>query len=95
MKIPLASSGLRPVDIQAAVEVLASGNLTMGAKVKEFEESMAKYLKIKHFVMVNSGSSANLAIIEALLRPAKGAPKPKREMAYLCRQLLGPPPSGH
>ena len=47
----------------------------MGAKVKEFESAMAKYLKCKHFVMVNSGSSANLVIFEALMRPAKGAPK--------------------
>lgn len=75
MKIPMASSGLRPVDIQTAVEVLHSGNLTMGAKVREFENSIANYLKVKHFIMVKSGSSANLAIIEALLRTAKGKPK--------------------
>lgn len=75
MRIPLASSGLRPSDIEKAVEVLNSGNLTMGAKVKGFEAAMASYLKVKHFVMVNSGSSANLAIIEALLRPTKGSPR--------------------
>lgn len=75
MRIPLASSGLRPSDVEKAVEVLNSGNLTMGAKVKEFEASMASYLKVKHFVMVNSGSSANLAIIESLLRPTKGHPR--------------------
>lgn len=75
MRIPLASSGLRPSDVEKAVEVLNSGNLTMGAKVKEFESSMASYLNVKHFVMVNSGSSANLAIIESLLRPTKGSPR--------------------
>ena len=75
MRIPLASSGLRPSDIEKAVEVLNSGNLTMGTKVKGFEAAMASYLKVKHFVMVNSGSSANLAIIEALLRPTKGSPR--------------------
>jgi CDP-6-deoxy-D-xylo-4-hexulose-3-dehydrase len=75
MRIPLASSGLREIDIQAATAVLKSGNLTMGAQVKGFEEEMARYLDVKHFVMMNSGSSANLAMIEALLRPAKGKPK--------------------
>lgn len=74
MRIPLASTGLRPNDIYKAIEVLNSGNLTMGSKVKEFESAMASYLKVKHFVMVNSGSSANLAIIEALMRPTNGRP---------------------
>lgn len=74
MRVPLASTGLRPKDISAAVDVMTSGQLTMGQKVKAFESKMADYLKVKHFVMVNSGSSANLAIIEALLRPAKGKP---------------------
>lgn len=69
MRIPLASNGLRQKDIEAAQEVLFSQNLTMGLKVKKFEELMATYLGVKHFIMVNSGSSANLAIIEALIRP--------------------------
>ncbi len=74
MKIPLASSGLRVIDIQAADRVLNSGFLTMGKNVKEFENEMADYLGCKHFVMVNSGSSANLAMLEALLRPSSGIP---------------------
>ncbi len=75
MRIPLASSGLREIDIKAATETLNSGNLTMGSRVKQFEADIAQYLGAKHFVMMNSGSSANLAMIEALLRPAKGKPK--------------------
>ena len=47
----------------------------MGARVREFETAMARYLGAGHFVMMNSGSSANLAIIEALLRPTKGSPR--------------------
>ena len=74
MKVPLASTGLREKDIDAAINVLRSGNLTMGAKVKEFENLMADYLKVKHFIMVNSGSSANLAIFEALMRPTLDKP---------------------
>jgi CDP-6-deoxy-D-xylo-4-hexulose-3-dehydrase len=75
MRIPLASSGLRREDIHAAIQVLESGNLTMGSRVKEFEMKMAKYLGTKHFIMVNSGSSANLLMIEALLRPSKTRPR--------------------
>lgn len=74
MRVPLASIGLRDRDIESAIEVLRSGNLTMGAKVAKFEEMMAHYLEVKHFVMVNSGSSANLAMVEALLRPTKRKP---------------------
>ena len=75
MRVPLASSGLRQVDIDAVIRVLASGNLTMGREVKNFESKMSNYLGVKHFVMVNSGSSANLLMIEALMRPAVSRPK--------------------
>ena len=75
MRVPLASSGLRDVDIEIATQVLKSGNLTMGAQVKNFEAKMASYLGVKHFVMVNSGSSANLVMIEALLRPTISKPR--------------------
>lgn len=74
MRIPLASSGLREKDIARLNEVLVSGNVTMGKQVREFEMQIARYLGVNHFVMVNSGSSANLAIFEALMRPTKGDP---------------------
>ena len=74
MRVPLASSGLRDSDIAAVIQVLKSGNLTMGQEVKKFEKKMADYLKVKHFIMVNSGSSANLLMIEALMRPARSKP---------------------
>ena len=68
MRIPLALASLTESDISEAISVLKSGNLTMGRKVLEFESRMARYLKVDHFVMVNSGSSANLLIFEYLLR---------------------------
>jgi CDP-6-deoxy-D-xylo-4-hexulose-3-dehydrase len=74
VRVPLASSGLRPQDIIAAVNTLKSGKLTMGEQVKNFESAMANYLKRDFFIMMNSGSSANLAMIEALLRPSKSKP---------------------
>ena len=75
MQVPLASSGLRKSDINAVIRVLESGNLTMGNEVKNFESKMSKYLGVKHFVMVNSGSSANLLMVEALMRPAVSKPR--------------------
>ena len=74
MEVPLASNGLNEVQICDAIDVLRSGNLTMGQRVKSFESLMSEYLGCKNFVMVNSGSSANLAMIEYLLRPTHGAP---------------------
>lgn len=72
LRVPLASSGLRPKDIRVMNETLMSASYTMGNKVKKFESEMAKFLGFENFVMVNSGSSANLSIFEALLRPVHG-----------------------
>jgi len=47
----------------------------MGQEVKNFEDKMARYLGVNHFVMVNSGSSANLLMIEALMRPTLSRPR--------------------
>ena len=49
--------------------MLDSGNLTMGEKCRAFEREFARYLGVKHAVMVNSGSSANLLALFALANP--------------------------
>lgn len=90
MRVPLASSGLRSQDIEAAIEVLQSGNLTMGKKVTQFENLVAAYLGVEHFVMMNSGSSANLAIFEAMLRPSKRAPYLNRGDGVLVPAIAWP-----
>jgi CDP-6-deoxy-D-xylo-4-hexulose-3-dehydrase len=74
MNVPLAPNGLYEEDIEQIIQVLRSGKLTMGSKVKQFEEEFARYLGTDFFVMMNSGSSANLAIIEALIRPTRSKP---------------------
>ena len=63
MRIPLASSGLRQKDIKRLNEVLASGNVTMGEQVRQFETEIARYLGVDHFVMLNSGSSSLIQIL--------------------------------
>ncbi len=50
----------------AAKRVIDSGFFTMGAEVKAFEEEFAAYHGVKHGIMVNSGSSANLIAVAAL-----------------------------
>jgi CDP-6-deoxy-D-xylo-4-hexulose-3-dehydrase len=51
----------------AALErVIRSGRLTMAGEVAAFEDEFAAYFGMKHAVMVNSGSSANLVSVAAL-----------------------------
>lgn len=64
--LPLASSTWDNSDIQTAVKVIESGNTSMGLQVKIFENEFASYHKVKHAVMVNSGSSANLIGLASL-----------------------------
>jgi len=64
---PLAINSWGEEEKQAAREVIDSGHLTMGEKVKQFEEAFAKYIGSQYAVMVNSGSSANLLAIATIL----------------------------
>jgi CDP-6-deoxy-D-xylo-4-hexulose-3-dehydrase len=41
----------------------------MGAKVRQFEAMFAEYIGVKHAMMVNSGSSANLLALSVLTNP--------------------------
>ncbi len=64
----LASDSLGPEEIEAAVSVLKSGRYTMGEKVRQFEKALASWVGVKHALMVNSGSSANLLLVESWMR---------------------------
>jgi CDP-4-dehydro-6-deoxyglucose reductase, E1 len=64
----LAADTFGPEEIEAAKRVLDSGRLTMGEQVKAFEREFAAWTGAKQAVMVNSGSSANLIAVDALLR---------------------------
>lgn len=46
--------------------ILSNNQLSMGSKVKEFEQQFAKWQGRKYAVLVNSGSSANLVLLQAL-----------------------------
>lgn len=79
--IPLNVNTLTEDEIGAAKQVLDSGFLTMGRKCREFENEFAKYLGVKHAVMVNSGSSANLLVAFALFDPLCPLKNGRRRLA--------------
>ena len=56
-------------EINAALECLLTTRVTMGPKVKSFERAFADKHGFAHGVMVNSGSSANLLAVAALVNP--------------------------
>ena len=54
------------------IEFIKKANwLSFGPQCEKFEKEFAKYQGRKHCVMVNSGSSANLALIQALINSRK------------------------
>ncbi len=59
-------------DTAEVVEVLHSlltYEVTSGKKVAQFERDFAEYVGVKHAIMVNSGSSANLLMLAAATNP--------------------------
>jgi CDP-6-deoxy-D-xylo-4-hexulose-3-dehydrase len=68
---PLVDSSYDSEEIIRCIETLVSGQLTMGARVREFEQAFAAKLGAPFAVMVNSGSSANLLTVSALVNPAR------------------------
>ena len=65
-KIPLNVPTYGRAEINEAIDSLVSGWVTMGKKVKRFEEMWAEYIGVKYAVMTNSGSSANLLALSCL-----------------------------
>ena len=68
-QVPLSASTTGLDEVEAVLRCFVEQRLTMGEKVLEFEARFAKYIGRKHAIMVNSGSSANLLMIEALCNP--------------------------
>ncbi len=62
----LAAPSWGPEEIAAAKHVIDCGQYTMGENVKAFEAEFAAYFSMRHAIMVNSGSSANLIAVAAL-----------------------------
>jgi CDP-6-deoxy-D-xylo-4-hexulose-3-dehydrase len=70
---PLAANPFGEEEILAMTEVLLSGRLTMGENVERAEKEFAAAVGAPYAVMVNSGSSANLLMVSALLDRSRGS----------------------
>jgi CDP-4-dehydro-6-deoxyglucose reductase, E1 len=70
---PLIGNSFDHHEIIAAVDVLLSGRLTMGDKVRQFEQEFAHLVGAPYAVMVNSGSSANLLAVAAATAPSRSS----------------------
>src|SRR3954447_23577028 len=69
-EVPLFDLRLDPEDIEAVMEVLRSGWLTMGPRTAEFEAAFARHLRVRHAVAVSSCTAAlHLAYLGAGVRP--------------------------
>ena len=71
-KIPLVDNNISKSDIKEIIKFLKTNpRLSQGDKVKEFEKEFSSFLEVKHSVFVNSGSSANLLMIYAMMLSKK------------------------
>ena len=68
---PLHEDALSKEDLAEGFKVLVSRQLMMSKKTEEFEDYFKKKLNLKYCLMVNSGSSANLLTLFALINPQK------------------------
>ncbi|MGE0762271.1 MAG: DegT/DnrJ/EryC1/StrS family aminotransferase [Bdellovibrionales bacterium] len=68
-QVPLSAPTTGLEEMEAVLRCFLEQKLTMGEKVLEFEKRFAQYIGRRHAIMVNSGSSANLLMIEALRNP--------------------------
>jgi dTDP-4-amino-4,6-dideoxygalactose transaminase len=57
---------MRESDVEAVLEALRSGWLTMGPRIKAFEEQFAAYIGAQHAVAVSSGTAAVHLAVRAL-----------------------------
>ncbi len=65
--LPLAVPSFGHAEIEEALDTLLSGWLTMGERVFEFERRWAKYIGVQESIAVNSGSSALLVMLSAMV----------------------------
>jgi len=66
LNYPLTFSSWDYKEILQIQKVIKSGQFTYASEVKNFEKKYAEFFKMKHAIMVNSGSSANLVSIASL-----------------------------
>ncbi len=65
MNIPLNKPFFGKEEEEKVLEIVKSGNVLLGNKVEEFENSFGKYLGMKNVVCISSGTSALYSILKA------------------------------
>ena len=75
--LPLAVPPFGRDEVVEAIDTLLSGWLTMGNKCAAFERAWADAVGTKHAVCVNSGSSALLVLLSALVETGALERKPQ------------------
>ena len=66
MKVNLSRPDITEAEIQAVVDVLRTPNLSLGPKVREFEQAFEQYIGVKHAITVNSGTSGLFLCAKAM-----------------------------
>jgi perosamine synthetase len=66
MKVNLSRPDITEAEIDAVCEVLRGPNLSLGPKLREFEQTFEQYTGRKHAVAVNSGTSGLFLCTQAL-----------------------------
>ena len=67
--IPYAGRVFTEDEVEAAVSSTLDFWLTLGSEGEAFQKELAAFLGVRHSLLVNSGSSANLVAISALTSP--------------------------
>jgi len=66
MKVNLSRPDITEAEIEAVCQVLRSPNLSLGPKLREFEQAFEQYIGVKHAVAVNSGTSGLFLCAKAM-----------------------------
>ena len=66
MQVRWASPSLGEEEEREVLDSLRAGWVTMGPKVRAFEDGIAKYLGVKHAVALNSGTAALDVALKAM-----------------------------
>ncbi len=66
IRIPVANAVLTEEDAQAVADVVRSGRISSGLRVRAFEEAFAAYLDVSHAIAVNNGTAALHVALAAL-----------------------------
>jgi len=70
--VPPSGKTIDSAEFKNMVEASLDGWLTSGRFNKIFQERISKFIGVKHFITVNSGSSANLVAFSTLTSPKLG-----------------------